>query len=377
MRDVLLLHRAHEGGIVHALALGVEERPFEMDAEHARDACRERGAHGFDRLRHGLARIGDEGRQEARGAVAAVRRADGAMPSTLRSSLKSTPPPPFTCTSMKPGASSPSTAPALDAGAEILLPGTAAMRPSSITTARPSSMCAPSKIRPPVSAMVIRRSPSPCGGAAGCPGRGRAPSAGFDQRIEALDQGDRRKIGMHVLDRGQHTPPGLPPRPATITGNALRAASFVTRSLTPLKVSSCWLRTSTGKSVAGQRPGPVHQLGGAQRLRMDAAGLLELERGFLRDREADAAADDEEVVALPQDAEAPPTSRVAAALASTSGRRVERVEQLLVLRPMRRRAGSRRRAKRCRTWSRRRSSPARHAAAARPRRWRRAARWCR
>ena len=52
MRDVLILHRTHEGGIVHALALGVEERAFEMDAENARHAGIDRRAHGLDRFRH-------------------------------------------------------------------------------------------------------------------------------------------------------------------------------------------------------------------------------------------------------------------------------------------------------------------------------------
>jgi hypothetical protein len=46
------------------------------------------------------------------------------------------------------------------------------------------------------------------------------------------------------------------------------------------------------KSPAHQRERPVPELGRAERLCMQAAGLLELERGFLRDAEAEAARHD-------------------------------------------------------------------------------------
>ena len=94
-----------------------------------------------DRFAHAFARIGDEGRQQAGGAKA--RDAPDAMvlmPSIVRTSLNSTPPPPFTCVSMKPGASKPFDRLVADACARVHpLGGTPAMRPSSMTTARPSS----------------------------------------------------------------------------------------------------------------------------------------------------------------------------------------------------------------------------------------------
>ena len=62
---------------MHALALGADEGAFEMDAENAGNAGIERRAHGFDRFRHGLTGIGDEGRQQPGGAIGAVGLRDG------------------------------------------------------------------------------------------------------------------------------------------------------------------------------------------------------------------------------------------------------------------------------------------------------------
>jgi hypothetical protein len=75
--DVLILHRPHEGGIMHALALRADEGPLQVNAEHAGNAGCQRLAHGLHGLDHGFTGIRDEGRQEARGAVGPVRLSDG------------------------------------------------------------------------------------------------------------------------------------------------------------------------------------------------------------------------------------------------------------------------------------------------------------
>ena len=68
--------RHHELGPVHALPFGVEERAFEMQAEKARlarhVARRRHGAH------HHLTFVGNQRRQQAGGAKAAMSRNDGA-----------------------------------------------------------------------------------------------------------------------------------------------------------------------------------------------------------------------------------------------------------------------------------------------------------
>ena len=49
------------------------------------------------------------------------------------------------------------------------------------------------------------------------------------------------------------------------------------------------------KTLAGESPGPVHQLGRTHRFGVDARGLLQFQRGFLRHRETNAASDDEQI----------------------------------------------------------------------------------
>ncbi len=63
---------------MHAFSLRIEERPFQVDAEQSRNAGSEPVADRLDRLLHLRTRIGDQRRQEASRAEAAVRGADGA-----------------------------------------------------------------------------------------------------------------------------------------------------------------------------------------------------------------------------------------------------------------------------------------------------------
>jgi len=82
-----------------------------------------------------------------------------AIPSADVVSLNSTPPPPFTCQSTKPGASSPATARRAAPAGTSRSATTAAIRPLSMMTACPSSRRVPSKTRAPVSATGITPSP--------------------------------------------------------------------------------------------------------------------------------------------------------------------------------------------------------------------------
>ena len=99
---ILVIRRGDQVGPVDAGTLRAEKRPFQMQAEHAVRAGGLRAA-SIARL-HLVARVGDQGRQARRRAVPAVRAGNGAHRIGGRLSLSSTPPPPLTCRSMKPGA---------------------------------------------------------------------------------------------------------------------------------------------------------------------------------------------------------------------------------------------------------------------------------
>ena len=62
--------------VVHAFSGRVDVWSLDMDAQDARHPPVDRMAHGSDRARDGRAIGGDQGRQEAGGAVTPVRRAD-------------------------------------------------------------------------------------------------------------------------------------------------------------------------------------------------------------------------------------------------------------------------------------------------------------
>ena len=72
---VFFFHRADEFGRVHALALGIDERPFDMDAERARNAFA-RLARGRERFGKHMRRVGHHRRQESSHASAAMRGGD-------------------------------------------------------------------------------------------------------------------------------------------------------------------------------------------------------------------------------------------------------------------------------------------------------------
>ena len=74
--EVVLVHVAEQADIVDALALRRQERALDVNAERAGDLRLERRAGGGNGLAHVLARIGDEGRHEAGGAIGPVRPAD-------------------------------------------------------------------------------------------------------------------------------------------------------------------------------------------------------------------------------------------------------------------------------------------------------------
>ena len=74
--DVALLDGAHVFRLVHALAFGVEERAFEVDAEQSGHTGVKRVPRRGDGFGHCLPRVGDQRRQEAGRAEWPVGRAD-------------------------------------------------------------------------------------------------------------------------------------------------------------------------------------------------------------------------------------------------------------------------------------------------------------
>ena len=103
---VLLQHRADEFGRMHALALGIDERPLDMDSERARDAFARLASGGERRVQHAR-RVGHDRRQKPGHPARRCAAAIAAIPSTVGSALNRTPPPPLICQSMKPGLKNP------------------------------------------------------------------------------------------------------------------------------------------------------------------------------------------------------------------------------------------------------------------------------
>lgn len=133
-----------------------------------------------------------------------------------------------------------------------------------------------------------------------------------------MNESDRRKIGVDILDRGQRQACLVRRGAGDDDGNAL-FPQLRYEIGDPAQCLVSLTEHQDRETIAGQCPWTVHEFGGAHCLRMDAARLFQLERRFLRDGEADAAADDEEAVGLRQDGRAADQS-VAEARASTSGK---------------------------------------------------------
>ena len=100
-------HRPDELRRMRALAADVDERPLHMNAEDAgRARCASPAA--TSAAASFCRRVGDDGRQQRSRAVARdAPRRWRATPSGVGASLNSTPPPPLTCQSIRPGASTP------------------------------------------------------------------------------------------------------------------------------------------------------------------------------------------------------------------------------------------------------------------------------
>ena len=63
--------------VVHAAPFVAEERPFDVDAEHAGNALRDGIAHGVDGALDHVQVVADQRGQEPRGAEASMRAANG------------------------------------------------------------------------------------------------------------------------------------------------------------------------------------------------------------------------------------------------------------------------------------------------------------
>ena len=182
------------------------------------------------------------------------------MASTVGSALKSTPPPPFTWVSRKPGISrwplrSWRTALRHRASSSAT---TSTIRLPSSSTARSSRMPVSPSTRPLTSATAIRLSRSPCAGAAGDPGRGHA-------RLRARSRADRSS-GSSAAARSPRARaasaarvrPG-PADPASRTSAPTWLNSRASAS-TPSRVSSCCANARIGNPAAHERHRTVAQL---------------------------------------------------------------------------------------------------------------------
>ena len=76
-RDGVLIDPAQMGGVVDAAPREAQERPLDVNTEHARYACLDRFIDRADRGGDDLEIVADQRRQQARGAEAAVRCGDG------------------------------------------------------------------------------------------------------------------------------------------------------------------------------------------------------------------------------------------------------------------------------------------------------------
>ena len=86
----------------------IEMRPLEVQPEEARHPRRRRRDARLDRRARDLGRVGDQRRQAARSSRAArAPRRSSRMPASAGWSFSITPPPPLTCRSTNPGASTP------------------------------------------------------------------------------------------------------------------------------------------------------------------------------------------------------------------------------------------------------------------------------
>ncbi len=274
---------------------------------------------------------------------------------------------------MKPGTSRPpSRSCAGHAGRRVSAVDDAAIRPSAIATALPSTISFgrqdaainENRLHQTVSVTLLR-----CGG---CRDRSRAPPKAhwpFDR--SSGSSGSARSPGARP-GRAARRPPSLRRRPA-----ARRR-----RSATSLAMASTLSRALVGLGEDQHREAFLHQghravqhLGGAEGLGVQAAGLLELQGRLLGDAEADAASQHIEVCTPASGARRPgssPGSRPRpAGRAGWTGPAVHGPRR----RSRRRPVGRWRPGRRCRTWWPPRSARDRRAAAAPGRPGRPGARW--
>ncbi len=104
--DVAVFDRAHQLGQMRALAGRRQMRAFEMQTRDATVGL-DRLGRRFDCSRRCRGDIGDQRRQQRRGAIGAMPSAIMYMDSGEGPSFSMRPPPPFTCASTKPGDSTP------------------------------------------------------------------------------------------------------------------------------------------------------------------------------------------------------------------------------------------------------------------------------
>ncbi len=143
---------------------------------------------------------------------------------------------------------------------------------------------------------------------------------GVDQRIKALNHRDGRKDRMNVFGCGQHDG-GWPFRGARDDDRDAVAVETCHQIIDAAQGFVALAENENWKTIPGERPGPVHELGRTHRFGVDAGGLLQFQRGFLRHRETNAASDDETDCSRLDKSGRAADQSVAAACSSASGNR--------------------------------------------------------
>ena len=192
----------------------------------------------------------------------------------------------------------------------------------------------------------------------------RIESASQRQRIRHADKTIGWRASARSPDARRPWAARWPPSPQRLPAGFARHAPRIlaASSSIPPRVSSCCVNMSTGKSLAHQCHGAVFDLGCAERFGVQSAGFLELERGFLRHAETEAARDHEQVHGVAQglDARAPVALPGARQLL---GRLRQCRQQIAILASSSRPAARCSSTTRCTTWWRRRWFRRRRAAA--------------
>ena len=292
--DRAFVETAQFRGIMHALACDVQVRAFDVDAEHAGHLGVDRGAHGLECARDDMQVVADERRQKPGGAEAAMGAADLADGVDGRLGVEEHAAAAVYLRVEK--------ARQQQMAAEIVAGCAAAARvvagddvddPSSVEQHGAVIEDAGVAEHPAVDqrdrhqtvSVTLRR----CGGRSGSQAARDRERVG--EPVEALDHQQRFDRRMRAQRRQREDARDLGPRQQDLRAEVAQLARQRFDAFPRLVVLR---EREHRKPAAHERHRTVAQFRGAECLGVQAAGFLELERGFLGDAETEPAADDVE-----------------------------------------------------------------------------------